>query len=107
MLIRQLSRRAWHEGIRRFIAMATADNLAAVRLLRTMSAQPVRRGAGAVEYQITLESWEEHGHGGPGGVPKFPTTRLSAPARWGIQPTRGDVPVFPQVPAAAIGSETQ
>jgi hypothetical protein len=34
--------------------MATADNLAAVRLLRTMRAQPVRRGAGVVEYQITL-----------------------------------------------------
>ena len=54
MLIRQLSRRAWHEGIRRFIAMATADNLAAVRLLRTMGAQPARRGAGAVEYEIML-----------------------------------------------------
>ena len=54
-LIRQLSGRAWRAGIRRFIAMATADNLAAVRLLRTMRAQPVRCGAGAVEYEITLE----------------------------------------------------
>ena len=35
--------------------MATADNLAAVRLLRTMGALPVRCGAGAVEYEITLE----------------------------------------------------
>ena len=63
MLIRQLSRRAWHEGIRRFIAMATADNLAAVRLLRTMRAQPVRCGAGAVDYEITLEPRETHDHG--------------------------------------------
>ena len=62
-LIRQLSRRAWRAGIRRFIAMATADNLAAVRLLRTMRAQPVRCGAGAVDYEITLEPRETHDHG--------------------------------------------
>jgi RimJ/RimL family protein N-acetyltransferase len=54
-LIRQLSRHAWHEGIRRFTAMATADNVAAVRLLRTLGAQAVRCGAGAVEYEVTLE----------------------------------------------------
>ena len=62
-LIRQLSGRAWRAGIRRFIAMATADNLAAVRLLRTMRAQPVRCGAGAVDYEITLEPRETHDHG--------------------------------------------
>ena len=62
-LIRQLSGRAWRAGIRRFIAMATADNRAAVRLLRTMRAQPVRCGAGAVDYEITLEPRETHDHG--------------------------------------------
>ena len=60
-LIRQLSRHAWQAGIRRFTAVAAADNVAAVRLLRTLGAQPVRRGAGAVEYEITLTPWEEHG----------------------------------------------
>jgi RimJ/RimL family protein N-acetyltransferase len=54
-LIRQLSRHAWREGIRRFTAMATADNVAAVRLLRTLGGRAVRCGAGAVEYEITLE----------------------------------------------------
>jgi len=53
-LIRQLSGCAWRAGIRRFTAVATADNVAAVRLLRTMGAQPARRGAGAVEYEIML-----------------------------------------------------
>lgn len=53
-LVRQLSGRAWREGIRRFTAVATTDNWAAVRLLRAMGAQPVRRGAGAVEYEIML-----------------------------------------------------
>ena len=53
-LVRQLSDCAWRAGIRRFTAMATAGNVAAVRLLRTMRARPVRRGAGAVEYEIAL-----------------------------------------------------
>jgi RimJ/RimL family protein N-acetyltransferase len=57
-LIRQLSRRAWQVGIRRFTAMATVDNLAAIRLLRTMGAQLVRCEAGAVEYEITLKPRE-------------------------------------------------
>jgi RimJ/RimL family protein N-acetyltransferase len=54
-LIRRLSRRAWRAGVRRFTAVATADNVAAVRLLRTLGARAVRRGAGAVEYEITLK----------------------------------------------------
>jgi RimJ/RimL family protein N-acetyltransferase len=58
-LIKQLSRHAWQEGIRRFTAMATADNLAAIRLLRAMRAQPVRRGAGAVEYEIALAAVDQ------------------------------------------------
>ena len=53
-LVRQLSDCAWRAGIRRFTAMATAGNVAAVMLLRTMRARPVRRGAGAVEYEIAL-----------------------------------------------------
>ena len=57
-LIRQLSRRAWRAGIRSFTAVATTDNVAAVRLLRTLGARAVRRGAGAVEYEIALEPWE-------------------------------------------------
>ena len=56
-LIRQLSRRAWRAGIRRFTAVATADNVAAVRLLRTLGAWAVHREVGAVEYQITLTPW--------------------------------------------------
>ena len=54
-LIRQLSRCAWRAGVRRFTAVATTGNVAAVRLLRTMSAQPVRRGGGAMEYEVILE----------------------------------------------------
>jgi RimJ/RimL family protein N-acetyltransferase len=57
-LIKELSRRAWRAGIRSFTAVATTDNVAAVRLLRTMGARPVRRGAGTVEYEIALEPWE-------------------------------------------------
>jgi RimJ/RimL family protein N-acetyltransferase len=59
-LVRQLSRCAWRAGVRRFTAVATTGNVAAVRLLRTMSARPVRRGGGAVEFEIVLE---------PGGTP--------------------------------------
>jgi RimJ/RimL family protein N-acetyltransferase len=53
-LLTQLSDRARQEGIRRFIAVASADNAAAAGLLRTMSAELVRCGHGAVEYEITL-----------------------------------------------------
>ena len=73
-LIRQLSGHAWRAGIRRFTAMATADNLAAVRLLRTIGALPVRCGAGAVEYEITLE---------PNAAPK---DRRSAPYAAAMHP---------------------
>ena len=59
-LVRLLSGCAWRAGIRRFTAVATAGNAAAVRLLRTMSAQPVRRGVGAVEYEITLQPGGSH-----------------------------------------------
>jgi len=54
-LVRQLSGCAWRAGVRRFTAVATTGNVAAVRLLRTMSAQPVRRGGGAMEYEVILE----------------------------------------------------
>ena len=89
-LIRQLSRRAWRAGIRRFTAMATADNLAAVRLLRTMGALPVRCGAGAVEYEITLE---------PNAARK---DRRSAPYAAAMHPrpqARGILTLEPNAPA--------
>jgi RimJ/RimL family protein N-acetyltransferase len=65
-LVRQLSGCAWRAGIRRFTATATAGNAAAIRLLRTMSAQPVRRGAGAVEYEITLQPGDQGRGAEPG-----------------------------------------
>ena len=53
-LLTQLSGRARQEGIRRFIAVASADNAAAAGLLRTAGAEIVRCGHGTAEYEITL-----------------------------------------------------
>jgi EmrB/QacA subfamily drug resistance transporter len=53
-LLAQLSGRARAAGIRRFTALVSADNAAMAALLRSASADPVRREHGTVEYQITL-----------------------------------------------------
>jgi RimJ/RimL family protein N-acetyltransferase len=53
-LLARLSDRARSEGIRRFTALAAAENLAVAALLRNAGAHLVRRGGGTVEYEITL-----------------------------------------------------
>ena len=58
-LLAQLSGRARAEGIRRFTALVSADNAAMAALLRSASADLVRREPGTVEYEITLAPSEE------------------------------------------------
>jgi len=53
-LLARLSDRARREGIRRFTALADANNVAVAALLRNAGAHLVRRGRGTVEYEITL-----------------------------------------------------
>ena len=67
-LLTQLTGRARCEGIRRFTALVSADNAAMAALLRNRNAEPVGRGAGTVEYQITLAPGEEHDHAGRSGA---------------------------------------
>jgi RimJ/RimL family protein N-acetyltransferase len=55
-LLAQLSDRARQEGIRRFTALADAENVPVAALLRNAGARLVRRGRGTVEYEITLTS---------------------------------------------------
>jgi RimJ/RimL family protein N-acetyltransferase len=55
-LAAQLSERARSEGIRRFTALVAADNPAMARLLRNVRADLVRRGPGALQYEIMLGS---------------------------------------------------
>jgi EmrB/QacA subfamily drug resistance transporter len=66
-LLAQLSDRARSEGIRRFTALVSADNMAVARMLRNMCAELVRYGPGTVEYEIALVPQEEpcgcHGNG--------------------------------------------
>jgi protein-S-isoprenylcysteine O-methyltransferase Ste14/RimJ/RimL family protein N-acetyltransferase len=60
-LLARLSDRARSEGIRRFTALADAENVAVAALLRNAGAHLVRRGRGTVEYEITLTSGEARG----------------------------------------------
>jgi RimJ/RimL family protein N-acetyltransferase len=53
-LLARLSGRACQEGIRRFTALAAAENVAVATGLRNAGAHLVRRGRGTVEYEITL-----------------------------------------------------
>jgi len=53
-LLAQLSDRARSEGIRRFTALAAADNVAMVRLARRIRADLVRRDSATVLYEILL-----------------------------------------------------
>jgi RimJ/RimL family protein N-acetyltransferase len=61
-LLSQLSGRARSEGIRRFTALVSADNVAMAGLLRKIQADLVRREPGALEYEITLAPARAHGH---------------------------------------------
>jgi RimJ/RimL family protein N-acetyltransferase len=58
-LLARLSGRARTEGIRRFTALVSADNAAMAALLRSVSASPVHREYGTVEYEIPLTPCEE------------------------------------------------
>jgi RimJ/RimL family protein N-acetyltransferase len=53
-LLARLSGRARAEGIHRFTALVSADNAAMAGLLRSVSASPVHREHGTVEYEIPL-----------------------------------------------------
>ena len=68
-LLAQLSGRARAEGIRRFTALASADNKVVAALLRSASAEVVRREHGTVEYEITLAPCEEPCDGALAPVP--------------------------------------
>ena len=61
-LLAQLSDRARQEGIHRFTALVSADNMAMAVLLRNASADLVQRGPGTVEYQIMLAPQEKYCH---------------------------------------------
>jgi GNAT superfamily N-acetyltransferase len=54
VLVAQLSERARREGIRRFTALAAADNVAVASLARNMGADLVRRESATVVYEIEL-----------------------------------------------------
>ncbi len=60
-LLAQLSGRARAEGIRRFTALVSADNAAIAGLLRSVSASPIHREYGTVEYEIPLAPAAEPG----------------------------------------------
>lgn len=61
-LLAQLSDRARQEGIRRFTALVSADNVAVAGLLRNISAGLVRRESSTLEYEITLAPCEKYDH---------------------------------------------
>ena len=61
-LLAQLSDRARQEGVHRFTALVSADNMAMAGLLRNVSADLVHRGPGTVEYQIMLAPQEKSRH---------------------------------------------
>jgi RimJ/RimL family protein N-acetyltransferase len=61
-LLAQLSDRARQEGIHRFTALVTAENLAVAGLLRNVCASLVRRESNTLHYEITLVPNEEQDH---------------------------------------------
>lgn len=81
-LLTRLSDRARRAGIRRFTALADAENRAVIGLLRKMGAELVRRGRGTVDYEIML-------------VPEQARDRLPAAAAAG-QGARTEVAAGPQ-----------
>ena len=63
-LLARLSDRARQEGIRRFTALADAENVAVAAGLRNAGAHLVRRERGTVEYEITLTAGQPAGRTG-------------------------------------------
>ncbi|MGN6793975.1 MAG: MFS transporter [Streptosporangiaceae bacterium] len=59
VLLARLADRARHEGIHRFTALVSSDNVAMAKVLRNMSARLVGRGPGTEEYEIALSPGEE------------------------------------------------
>jgi EmrB/QacA subfamily drug resistance transporter len=53
-LLTRLTERARQEGIRRFTALVSSDNVAMTRVLRNMSAKRVGYGPGTEEYEVPL-----------------------------------------------------
>lgn len=66
-LLSRLTGRAVQEGIGRFTAVAAADNVAAIGLLRAMSAELVHLASDTVEYEFMLASPREPS-GSPGAA---------------------------------------
>ena len=62
VLVAQLSERARREGIRRFTALAAADNAAVASLARNMGADLVQRESATVVYEIELVPREKPDH---------------------------------------------
>jgi RimJ/RimL family protein N-acetyltransferase len=58
-LLARLTDRARQEGIRRFTALVSSDNIAMARVLRNMSAKLVGYGPGTEQYEIALAAAEE------------------------------------------------
>ena len=77
-LLARLSDRARQEGIRRFSALADADNVAVAAGLRNAGAHLVRRGRGTVEYEITLTRGAARGAGGESGMHIAASEAISA-----------------------------
>jgi len=77
-LLARLSDRARQEGIRRFTALADADNVAVAAGLRNAGAHLVRRGRGTVEYGITLTRGAARGAGREPGMHIAASEAISA-----------------------------
>ena len=60
VLLTRLSDRARQEGIRRFTALVSPDNVAMARVLRNMSARLVGYGPGTEHYEIALSPTADH-----------------------------------------------
>jgi RimJ/RimL family protein N-acetyltransferase len=60
VLLTRLSDRARQEGIRRFTALVSPDNVAMARVLRNMCAKLVGYGPGTEQYEIALSPTADH-----------------------------------------------
>jgi len=74
-LVAQLSERAVAEGIRRFTALAAADNVAVARLARNIGARFVGYDAATALYEIALMPGEEPEHAAGPACPAGETRR--------------------------------
>jgi EmrB/QacA subfamily drug resistance transporter len=66
-LLTRLTERARQEGIRRFTALVSSDNVAMTRVLRNMSAKRVGYGPGTEEYEVPLSFTEGPARSDRGG----------------------------------------